>query len=139
MDRLGLFALAYLVVFWGGVIWFIRRMYRATKERGNAPGSQLAKSAEMGARPVWHLSRSGKQYGPISHDELLRRAGLGQLRPDDFLWGPEFTAWAPASSIPGLLNAPGDAQPASVARKAVEVAALCIATLVLVYLQLALK
>jgi hypothetical protein len=48
---------------------------------------------------VWHLSRDGKQHGPISGPQLLRLAELGKLRPG-------FEAWMAVRSIPGLLTPP---------------------------------
>jgi len=58
-------------------------------------------------QPIWHLSRNGKQWGPVSHEELLRQVAHGEVLPDDLLWKPGFANWTPASSIPGLLTPPG--------------------------------
>lgn len=60
----------------------------------------------MTEQPVWYLSRSGKQSGPLSHDELVRRAARGEILTDDLVWRPGFTSWTPASSVPGLLTPP---------------------------------
>ena len=61
---------------------------------------------EEGSKPIWHLSRGGKQYGPISGQELLRLAEVGKLRPDDLLWKPGFAEWRTVRSIPGFLAPP---------------------------------
>jgi GYF domain 2 len=58
------------------------------------------------SQPQWHLSRDGKQFGPLSANELLQMAKLGKLRADDLLWKPGYDTWKPASAIPGLLKPP---------------------------------
>ncbi len=61
----------------------------------------------MKDQAVWHLSRNGNQWGPVSHNELLRRAARGEVLTDDLLWKAGFTTWKSASSVPGLLKPPG--------------------------------
>ena len=52
----------------------------------------------------WYLKQDGKEYGPLSHRELLLLAGLGKVRSQDRLWAPGFPNWVPADLIPGLLK-----------------------------------
>jgi GYF domain 2/Putative peptidoglycan binding domain len=52
----------------------------------------------------WYLKQDGKEYGPLSHRELLIIAGLGKVRSQDRLWAPGFPIWVPADLIPGLLK-----------------------------------
>ena len=71
--------------------------------------------ADVGEERFWHLSRDGKQYGPFSHQELLRWAQNAELLPTDLVWKAGFADWMPASSIPGLLkpSAPEGPKPAA--------------------------
>jgi hypothetical protein len=52
----------------------------------------------------WYLRQDGKEYGPLSHRELLLIAGLGRVRSRDRLWARGFPSWIPAYLIPGLLK-----------------------------------
>jgi hypothetical protein len=52
----------------------------------------------------WYLRRDGKEYGPLSHRELLLVAGLGKVRSQDRIWAPGLPSWVPAGWIPGLLK-----------------------------------
>jgi GYF domain 2/Putative peptidoglycan binding domain len=52
----------------------------------------------------WYLKQDGKEYGPLSHRELLLVAGLGKVRSQDRVWAPGFPSWVPAALIPGLLK-----------------------------------
>lgn len=52
----------------------------------------------------WYLKRDGKEFGPLSHRELLLIAGLGKVRSGDRIWAPGFPSWVPADLIPGLLK-----------------------------------
>jgi hypothetical protein len=52
----------------------------------------------------WYLKQDGKEYGPLTHRELLLVAGLGKVRSRDRLWAPGFPTWVPADLIPGLLK-----------------------------------
>jgi hypothetical protein len=62
---------------------------------------------EKASQPIWHLSRDGKQYGPISDEELRRLIELGKLSRDDLLWRPGFADWRAASTVPGIFTPPG--------------------------------
>lgn len=52
----------------------------------------------------WYLKQDSKEYGPLSHRELLLIAGLGKLRSGDRICAPGFPSWVPADLIPGLLK-----------------------------------
>lgn len=52
----------------------------------------------------WYLKRGDKEYGPLSHRELLLLAGLGKLQPSDQLWALGFPNWVSAHFIPGLIR-----------------------------------
>ena len=54
----------------------------------------------------WYLKREDKEYGPLSHRELLLLAGLGKVQPSDQMWAVGFPSWVPANFIPGLLRPP---------------------------------
>ena len=54
----------------------------------------------------WYLKRDEKEYGPLSHRELLLLAGLGKVKPKDQLWAIGFPGWVSAHFIPGLLKPP---------------------------------
>ena len=53
---------------------------------------------------AWYLKQDGKEYGPLSHRELVLVAGLGKLRSQDRIWAPGFPCWIPVALIPGLLK-----------------------------------
>ena len=53
---------------------------------------------------AWFLKQDGKEYGPLSHRELVLVAGLGKLKSQDRLWAPGFPCWIPVALIPGLLK-----------------------------------
>ena len=55
---------------------------------------------------LWYLRQDDKEYGPLSHKELLLIAGLGKLRSQDRLRGPGFPTWVSPDFIPGLLKPP---------------------------------
>jgi hypothetical protein len=57
-------------------------------------------------KPLWHISRDGKQYGPVSDQDLLRLAEQGKLSADDLVWKPGFDTWRTVQSVPGLLTPP---------------------------------
>ena len=54
----------------------------------------------------WYLKRGDKEYGPLSHRELLLLAGLGKVQPSDQMWAVGFPSWVPAHFITGLLRPP---------------------------------
>jgi hypothetical protein len=57
----------------------------------------------------WFYADQGQQCGPVTFEELQRRATAGQLRPSDLVWRPGLDEWLPASSQPGLFGGPGPA------------------------------
>jgi len=54
----------------------------------------------------WYLQRDNKEYGPLSHQELLILAGLGKVQRSDRLRTNSYPSWVPAALIPGLLAPP---------------------------------
>ena len=54
----------------------------------------------------WYLKRDDKEYGPLSHRELLLLAGLGKVHAKDQLWAVGFPSWISAQFMPGLLGPP---------------------------------
>ena len=51
---------------------------------------------------VWYVGREGKTFGPFSIKQLSERSLTKWLRPQDLLWKPGRTDWAPASTIAEL-------------------------------------
>ena len=47
----------------------------------------------------WPLKHKDKDYGPLSHRELLLLAGFGKLSSADRLWAPGLPCWVPASFV----------------------------------------
>jgi len=47
----------------------------------------------------WYLFREGRQFGPISHIELLRLVEVGHVRGGDLLWKPGFSDWVVAEAV----------------------------------------
>jgi hypothetical protein len=70
---------------------------------------QLAAAQAAPAGPAWYLARGDKRYGPLGNRELLLLAERGELKQDDLLWGPGFSAWKPAREIGDLLGGSGSA------------------------------
>jgi hypothetical protein len=66
--------------------------------------SQEEKMGEDIYQPIWHLLRGGTRYGPLTYDELCRRAVRGELQENDLLWRPGVREWVEASSILGLVK-----------------------------------
>jgi hypothetical protein len=50
----------------------------------------------------WYYLRHGEQCGPISEDELIAAARLGQIQPTTLVWHSAFESWKQASVIPML-------------------------------------
>jgi hypothetical protein len=48
---------------------------------------------------TWYLARDGRQFGPLSDDELRRFRELGHLVATDLLWRKRFADWVPASEV----------------------------------------
>lgn len=51
----------------------------------------------------WYVGRNGERAGPFSEPEMREQAARGLIRPTDLVWREGMPAWAPASTIPGLL------------------------------------
>ncbi len=59
----------------------------------------------------WHCAVAGQRYGPVSEDELRDWARTGRLKLTDQVWSEGMSAWAPASTVPGLFVAAGSPPP----------------------------
>ena len=56
--------------------------------------------------PGWHISRTGKSYGPLSDKEFRLLTESGKLKPDDLVWRPGFQGWIPAKYALGQSSPP---------------------------------
>ena len=54
---------------------------------------------------TWYVGRNGERTGPFSDGELRELAASGRIGPADLVWREGMSAWAPASTIAGLLPA----------------------------------
>jgi len=52
----------------------------------------------------WHCVISGQQYGPVDIDVIKGWAREGRLRPEDLVWNPGMTEWAPAGQVDGIFD-----------------------------------
>ena len=59
----------------------------------------------------WYCIVGGEQYGPVDEAMLRSWAQQGRLQPSDLVWSEGMADWAPASSVPGLVDAQAAAQP----------------------------
>ncbi|MCD4825875.1 MAG: DUF975 family protein [Phycisphaerae bacterium] len=50
----------------------------------------------------WYCTVDGKQYGPVSLEELKQWIANGRVKPENLVWMSEMTDWVPASSVPEL-------------------------------------
>ncbi len=55
----------------------------------------------------WYCVVNGRQYGPISEEELRRWVAEGRLRPTDRVWSGGMAEWKCLLLVPGLLRGPG--------------------------------
>lgn len=52
----------------------------------------------------WHCNINGKQYGPITGEEVGLWIRDGRVGPLDMVWCEGMGAWAPANSIPEFMG-----------------------------------
>jgi uncharacterized membrane protein len=53
----------------------------------------------------WYYALEGRQYGPVSWEELQRLARGGRLAPTDYIWNSTMGQhWAQASTVPDLFS-----------------------------------
>ena len=52
---------------------------------------------------LWYYLRGGAQLGPVSWEDLVNAARMGNLVPGDLVWTEGMAQWQPAASIPGLI------------------------------------
>ncbi|MDY7010858.1 MAG: DUF975 family protein [Planctomycetota bacterium] len=55
----------------------------------------------------WYCFVGGRQYGPVSEDELRGWIQQGRVRPADMVWTEGMGQWAAAGSVPGLFDGAG--------------------------------
>lgn len=63
----------------------------------------------MSEQAIWYYLDHGEQRGPISIDELKRRAAAGRFTPEDLVWREGLAEWTAAKHVPELVG--GSAQP----------------------------
>jgi uncharacterized membrane protein YhaH (DUF805 family) len=52
---------------------------------------------------IWYFFKDGKQYGPLTMEELRFISENGELNPrQDLVWSPDSAEWRPAGEISGL-------------------------------------
>jgi hypothetical protein len=62
----------------------------------------------------WYYSRSGKQNGPVSFEQLVEIARSGGLNPlSDLVWTSTMKDWQPSGQIPGIFNTPAGPAPST--------------------------
>jgi len=52
----------------------------------------------------WHYAIDGKQYGPVTSQDLKQLAAVGQLSSSDLVWREGTKEWITASKIKGLFH-----------------------------------
>jgi hypothetical protein len=57
------------------------------------------------AESIWYYLEGRKQRGPISWEELSRRAATGAVEGDTLVWSPSMSEWTEAAKIEGLVVA----------------------------------
>lgn len=63
----------------------------------------------------WYIARDGKQYGPVSDEELAQLVRNRELLDGDYLWRQGFENWLPAGQVPevrGFATLTAQPQPA---------------------------
>lgn len=60
------------------------------------------------ADEVWYYLENRQQRGPVSFEELQGLVQAGTVQPNDMVWSPDMSEWAPASTVPDLVP-PGTA------------------------------
>jgi hypothetical protein len=80
----------------------------ATENATQATGSPLLKinwSSLSATRRVWHYTCEGDRLGPVSLEELRKRAADSLLDPRlDMVWRKGMDGWTPAGRIDGLFD-----------------------------------
>lgn len=51
---------------------------------------------------AWFVGKGSERSGPFSAEVLREMAAGGRLAPTDLVWREGMSAWAPATSVPGL-------------------------------------
>lgn len=61
---------------------------------------------------IWYHTRNGEQVGPVTLDEVRRRASAGELTPTDMVWREGMPDWIDARLAPEVAAAFGSTAPA---------------------------
>ncbi len=56
-----------------------------------------------GATPIF-VAINGQQVGPLTMDELARRVGMGEVKPDTLVWKQGMAQWAKAIEVPEVAS-----------------------------------
>lgn len=54
--------------------------------------------------PNWYYARQGKQYGPVTENDLRAMLDRGDLRGNDLVWKKGSPDWVEVRSVPGMLG-----------------------------------
>jgi GYF domain 2 len=58
----------------------------------------------------WFYARGGRRQGPVSFEELVNLAHIGEIHEEDLVWTISMKDWLPAGQVPGLIE-PSPAAP----------------------------
>lgn len=58
----------------------------------------------MNTKTKWFYAKLGKQFGPITAEELKELANQGKIIPSDFVWKTGLKQWVRSEQIKGLYN-----------------------------------
>ena len=68
---------------------------------------------------VWYVTREGKQFGPVSIEDLKFEAERGELNPRlDMAWREGMEEWIPAGRVEGLFEKNPEAEAAEIKKEA---------------------
>lgn len=86
-----------------------------------APQTHTASAPAAG----WYYAHNGAQMGPVDITQLQNLLARGQLAHDAHVWTEGMPQWAPARSVPGLVNEPAtkDVEEAVTIKRSKDVAA----------------
>lgn len=57
------------------------------------------------AKTPWHYKLNGKEFGPVSEEELRSNISSGDIKQTDLIKGPGMSEWVPASYVTEHLSA----------------------------------
>jgi|GEM_PF-1664070 len=59
----------------------------------------------------WYYLENGAQTGPVTDEELLRKAAHNELQADDLVWSTGMPEWVPVSTVVDIEDAPAKKPP----------------------------